>query len=185
TLHQGRVLAEAVVATRREPAPQPQTLAQALARFAFSKTSEKLLLILDTGALIQQGITSQTSAAIAQEWHDSGATDPEVSSGVPIISLPQALLVAVPSRHGSLITTRQQMLAWQSGGNSNHPLPEWVENAIGEAASLGHDSSGRFSALIDWLERNDTDIFSAEDILTAKRDNASAIQPLTADGNDW
>jgi hypothetical protein len=60
-------------------------------------------------------------------------------------------LAVFPSRGGPLLTTAAQAASWRQE-NSAVPVPASVHEAVAEALHSGHDRSGRFRTVLDWLQ---------------------------------
>src|SRR5262249_24146080 len=110
-------------------------LGEPLARLAADQLPPDSPLVLDTDALRTLGLTADTPLAApvaAVFWEPLGLT-------------------AVPTAGAYLLTSRRQSADWQTGGL---PVPGSAAAAVAEAAASGHDPSGRFRAVSDWLDLN-------------------------------
>lgn len=58
----------------------------------------------------------------------------------------------VPSRPAALLTTRARLAVWQMTAANEALVHGRLEEAVAEAAAFGHDSSGRFRTVPDWLQ---------------------------------
>jgi hypothetical protein len=79
-------------------------------------------------------------------------------------------LVYVPCRSGPILTTRLEYEIWQKANRTTHSrtvatqitLPESIEDAAAEAAAHGHDASGRFRTVADWLRNKEWSLGATE-----------------------
>jgi hypothetical protein len=141
---------------RRRAADRKQTLAEAMRRLAFEGLADQgEVLVLDSGALAEAGLSPGQSFQVPAS-QTAQEPDPEEASGGPALASLQPLgLVYVPCRPAPLVTTNRQWQAWQHSGArgevENGPVPESVARAVSSATVNGHDSSGRFRTVVDWL----------------------------------
>jgi len=66
-------------------------------------------------------------------------------------------LVYVPCRAGPLLTSRLRLASWAAAGYPDDRAPRSIEDAVTDAAHRGHDVSGRFRTVNDWLRGGDVD----------------------------
>ena len=121
-------------AARRVP-PQPsETVVQWLIRLEADPKSGLGPIVLDSSALTEEGVApSQVTSAIT-------SAEGSIWSQIRV----------VPLAFGSnmLLTTPRQAERW--GGSA----PAEVGRAVESAVRFGHDESGRFCNLLDWLDRS-------------------------------
>lgn len=119
-----------------KPEPgKPRTLGPELERLVIEQLRDQDVLIVDMEALQAEGI-------------DPGAPLPAATNGdAPRPFWEELGLVVLPCSSGPLLTTRRQALAWQSSAG------EALVQAVAEAVLHGHDRSGRFADVPDWLQR--------------------------------
>src|SRR5205823_2328401 len=144
---QQHVSAEAGAALRQQYRMKKGSyLGEALQILVVEASQEQEALIVDAVALREAGLRPETPIPAVPE----GST-PE--TGAPLWE--SLGLIYVPCRPAALLTTRRQLETWQNGSASGQPLSASVEDALAEAVAQGHDRSGRFRAVADWLRAND------------------------------
>jgi hypothetical protein len=114
-------------------------LATVLEQLAFDQLKGKATLVIDASALAEADLlptTHLSSFDAAREntpiWEHFG-------------------LVYVPTLSAPLLTTRQKLRSWRESHGSAS-LAAAVVEPVAEAAAYGHDSSGRFRIVADWLQ---------------------------------
>ncbi|MCI0456536.1 MAG: hypothetical protein L0Z62_06100, partial [Gemmataceae bacterium] len=121
-------------------------LGEALDLLALEAAQEQEVLVLDAVALDEAGLRPETPFPAA----------PEGAAAELAAPLWESLgLVYVSCRPAALLTTLRQFETWQTSAGPERPLAVSVENAIAEAVAQGHDSSGRFRVVTDWLRENE------------------------------
>jgi hypothetical protein len=126
------------------PLGRDYTLGEALERVACDASAEHDTLVIDGLALDEAGLTPATPVSAAGDtgsdsapfWHAVG-------------------LIYVPCHPAGLLTTQRRRRAWlQAAGSESELVPPSVETAVAEAATNGHDTSGRFIWALDWVRRS-------------------------------
>jgi hypothetical protein len=114
-------------------------LGEALERLVFDRLQDQEVLVLDAEALREAGLGPATplpaeAAAEARRpfWEGAG-------------------LVHLPCRAAPLLTTRRQAEAWRYAAGPATVLSPSLAQAVAEAVLFGHDRSGRFATVMDWL----------------------------------
>src|SRR5262249_35808676 len=129
--------------------------------------------VLDVHAFRAAGLQTETALAPRPAADSGGRT-----------TLPPAWealgIIFVPCRAAPLLTTRQQLAMWQSATGTTS-LPAGIDQAVAEAANFGHDNSGRFRTVLDWLQvQNQAEPNAAQHALPGELWN-----PLGMGGTDW
>jgi hypothetical protein len=115
-----------------------RTLGEALERFLFDRLQDQEVLVLDVEALRDAGLGPATPLPADA-----------VDAGRPFWE--GAGLVHLPCRAAPLLTTRRQAEAWQYAAGQGTALSPSLAQAVAEAVLFGHDRSGRFATVMDWL----------------------------------
>ncbi|MBY0522421.1 MAG: hypothetical protein K2R98_03445 [Gemmataceae bacterium] len=118
---------------------EPGQLGPWLEMLAFDCMKDQAPLVVDVRAVRQAGATLSSRVRFV----------PDGNSALPFWET--AGLVVVPCRSAPLLTSRQQLAAWQMTAGDRRPVGAGIETAVAEAAGFGHDSSGRFRTVADWL----------------------------------
>src|SRR5262249_11515252 len=92
-------------------------------------------LVLDAAAMARAGIGPDTPLP------DGGGPPPWKGAG----------LAHVPCRAAPLLTTRREADAWGAAHDGQAAESGPLAEAVAEAAAFGHDESGRFRPVADWL----------------------------------
>jgi hypothetical protein len=112
------------------------SLGEALERLVFDQAEDQEALVLDTEALREAGLGPATPLpappARGPFWEAVG-------------------LVHLPCRAAPLLTTRRQAEAWQYAARKGTALSPSLVQAVAETVLFGHDRSGRFATVTDWL----------------------------------
>lgn len=123
-------------------------LGDLLDRLAFEQLRDQGPLVVDAAALREARLTPGSAAALPAPGQEM---PPWEAFG----------LIYVPCRPAPLLTTRREAEAWQAAarlagrkGLEAALVPAAVEDAVGEAAAHGHDSSGRFRRTGAWLRHS-------------------------------
>jgi hypothetical protein len=120
-----------------------QLLGDALDDLAFELLREQVILVLDAAALQEVGLAPTTRLS------ESSAARPRNEAAV----LGEEIgLAYVPVSSALLVTTHQQVQAWSADGPWDAPAAGRLAEAVATAARDGHDPSGRFRTLVDWLQ---------------------------------
>src|SRR5262249_24474687 len=125
---------------------------EALQHLAFDGLAEQAEgLVLDAAALREAGLGPGHRFRV-----DGGGPDrASEAEGAALPSLGPLDLVYVPCRPAPLVTTRRQWHTWRrvagAGADPDSAVPPSVAGAVADAAALGHDDSGRFRTVADWL----------------------------------
>ncbi|MBL8797835.1 MAG: hypothetical protein JNM56_28315 [Planctomycetia bacterium] len=167
-------LADAAASLRRQyKSGDEWTLGRAVERFDF-EFLKNFSLIVDAEALQAAGVTpnSLLSASAWERAPRAGQSPPP-----PWASLG---LVCVPCRAAPLLTTRQQLASWQSSAASGVP-GAGVQEALAEALAFGHDRSGRFRTVADWLHQGERQVGGTG----GAGEWASSFGPLGNDECEW
>jgi hypothetical protein len=114
------------------------SLGEALEELVFNQAQDQEVLVLDTEALREAGLAPATPLPVGQAsrlpfWEAVG-------------------LVHLPCQAAPLLTTRRQAEAWQYAARKGTALSPSLVQAIAEAVLFGHDRSGRFATVLDWLD---------------------------------
>jgi hypothetical protein len=173
-VRQEQALMDAVALLRKQhSAGEAWPLGKALERLAFDHIKDQPL-ILDGRALRNAGLRPSTLLnASAWEPADGGSTLAAPWEAVG--------LIYVPSQAGPLLTSRRQLVGWQTTVGGNSQLPAGIEEAVAEAVAFGHDRSGRFRTVPDWLQLYDQGEPSAEQAAWTH----PMWNPLAAGGTEW
>jgi hypothetical protein len=167
-------VADAVAALRRQhKAGDDWPLGRVLERFDIEQL-KNYSLIVDAEALQAAGVgpNALLGAAAWDRTPRAGGTAPPPPWGT-------LGLVCVPCRIAPLLTTRQQLAVWQSSAGA--PVPSrGVEDAVAEAVSFGHDRSGRFRGVADWLQQ--TERVGGDAPAT---ESTTVFGPLGNDESEW
>jgi hypothetical protein len=140
---QRQALAEAVSRFRKlVPAGHEGQLGSWLENLALHGLRDQPRLVLDCDALREAAVAPSTAVR-------------QPNDAVPFWEA--AGLVYVPCRAGPLLTTRPRLVSWQATANADNPAPRSIEDAVADAAHRGHDTSGRFRTVNDWLRGGDVD----------------------------
>jgi hypothetical protein len=99
-------------------------------------------LVVDTAALREAGITPRTPPLPGVDRH--------------VLPWEAFRLVYVPCRAAPVLTTRRESEIWRAAARQAHRpenaiLSASLEDAVGQAATHGHDSSDRFQTAAEWL----------------------------------
>jgi hypothetical protein len=140
--------------------PVPATLGEALDRLAFDLPQDRWAVVVDAEALRDAGLGPDTplpSPPAAPFWEGLG-------------------LVPVPFPTAAVLTTRRQEGAWRAADAGTESL----EAAVAEAVRNGHDRSGRFRDVADWLSPGTACGHAAADA-----EGAADPGPLAAAGPGW
>jgi hypothetical protein len=113
----------------------PRRLGEVLSYLAFDYLKEQGPLVLDALALAEAGMVPTTPL------------DPEKPTTLPGLGL-----VHVPCRAAPLLSTPQQVRTWSPVVVQVGPPSAAVTEAVAEAVRNGHDRTGRFRTVADWLE---------------------------------
>jgi hypothetical protein len=142
-------LAEAVVAIRQQHRPaETLTLGAFLERLLLDHWKDRTPLVLDTQALGQGGLGPETVLP-AEAWERSHEPGSKRPGALPVAAPWESLgLVYVPCRAAPLLTSRRELQEWRGGIS---PVSASMEQAVAEAVLHGHDASGRFRTVLDWL----------------------------------
>jgi hypothetical protein len=126
------------------------TLAKAFQRMAFDYLKDRTSLVLDVRAFREARLSPVSTMVSGKNrfpfpWEELG-------------------IIYVPCESAALLTTRCQSRAWNAEGSPFPSLvlsptrgrregsgPKALTIAVGEAAIFGHDSSGRFRTVADWI----------------------------------
>jgi hypothetical protein len=140
---QRQALADAVTRFRKlVPPGRDGQLGSWLENLAINCLRDQPRLVLDCDALREAAVAPSTAVRQPNDavpfWEAVG-------------------LVYVPCRAGPLLTTRPRLVAWQATGTDGNPVPRSIEDAVAGAAHRGHDTSGRFRTVNDWLRGGDVD----------------------------
>jgi hypothetical protein len=135
-----RLEAAAVGLGNREEA-RPPSLGEALDRLVLDHLRDQLTLVLDARSLREAGLGPLTPLPSSEG--EAPRQDPFWE---------RLSLVAIPCPGAALLTTRRQADAWVTTSGTGRPLPRSVTDAVAEAVTHGHDGSGRFRIVADWLE---------------------------------
>jgi hypothetical protein len=163
---QKQAVAEALARFRKQARDGDQgQLGPWLETFALDYLRDQPRLVLDSSALRDAGVTA--TAAVRQPaetpfWESAG-------------------LVYVPCRGAPLLTSRERWAGWQAEGNPEGAVPVSIEHAVAEAARAGHDVSGRFRTVNDWLRGGDAEPAAAPMLLSA----GLMPQGLDPDATAW
>jgi hypothetical protein len=160
---------------RRDVASREATLAEALSLLAFEGlATQDEGLVLDAAALEDAGLHPGSTFRPGQAARVGETEGPALASLAPLE------LVYVPCRPAPLVTTRRQWQAWQQAGRGpwgestssqdaaddarevEELVPESVTSAVVAALTDGHDLSGRFRTVEDWLNHQESGIRSQE-----------------------
>jgi hypothetical protein len=113
------------------------SLGEALRRLVFDQVPDQEVLVLDVEALREAGLGPTTPLPAPEGgrpfWEGVG-------------------LVHLPCQAAPLLTTRRQAEAWQYAARQGTTLSPSLMQAVAEAVLFGHDRSGRFATVIDWLD---------------------------------
>ena len=142
---QEQQLADAVAQLRKQRSDD-WPLGTVLERLAIDQRKDRPLVV-DSLALQAAGIRRSTALG-AKAWEGAGAAT--------LLAGPweAAGLVHIGCRPAPLLTTRQQLAAWKTAPGMV-VASRSLEDAVAEAAAEGHDRSGRFRTIIDWLQLPD------------------------------
>jgi hypothetical protein len=166
---------------RQGPEDRQYSLAEALSDLAFEGlASQDERLVLDTAALEESGLSAGTTFRVGKG--DESA----------LASLRPLDLVYVPCRPAPLVTTRRQWRAWQQGlgdpaeddPDLDSLVPESVTAAVATALADGHDLSGRFRTVLDWLNRQESGVRSQEPGVR-RQESSGRPSSLTPDSVTW
>jgi hypothetical protein len=139
-MEQRHALADAVAVIQREGA-RPTTLGEALGLLVFDGLREQGALVLDVTALREAGLSPATPLP------------PPVGAPEEARAFWERMgLVPVACRAGALLTTRRQAKAWRDALGPDLPLGAFLTEPVAEAIAAGHESSGRFRTVADWLQ---------------------------------
>src|SRR5262249_10559099 len=173
-VRQEQSLMDAVALLRKQhSAGEPWPLGKALDRLAFDHLKDQRL-ILDGRALRNAGLRPSTLL-------DSAVWAPADAKASPAAPWEAVGLLYVPCQAGPLLTSRQQLAGWQAGCGGSSLLPAGIEEAVAEAVAFGHDRSGRFRTVPDWLQLYDQGEPSAEQAAWTH----PLWNPLSAGGTEW
>jgi hypothetical protein len=140
---QRQAMSDAVARFRKlVPAGQEGQLGNWLENLALNCLRDQPSLLLDTEALREASALAITPV---RQPHDAMPFWETVG------------LVYVPCRAGPLLTSRERLAAWRAAGQSDNRAPRSIEDAVANAAHRGHDISGRFRTVNDWLRGGDVD----------------------------
>jgi hypothetical protein len=114
----------------------PRRLDEVLGYLAFDYLKDREPLVLDTVALDAAGLVPATP----------------INGGKPP-TLATFSLVHVPCRPALLLSTPQQVRTWPAAAPEEMASASIVE-AVAEAVQHGHDRTGRFRTVADWLEES-------------------------------
>jgi hypothetical protein len=117
-------------------------LGEALEGLTSGPQRPRLLVVLDTTALREAGLTPE-SVFSPGEAAGGDALPPPLFAPLGLTYL--------PCRAAPLLTTRQQHELWQAAAGDDRPVSGAIEQAVAEAAAHGRDSSGRFQTVAYWL----------------------------------
>jgi hypothetical protein len=137
---QRQSLAEAAARLRSGPVGKTLPFRDVLERLAFEFLQDQGPIIVHASALREAGIGPETPLRVnpatpGQEmplWENLG-------------------LVYVPFRAGPLLTTRRQWQLWQTEAGRADVAGAALENTVAAAVARGHDVSGHFRTVSDWL----------------------------------
>jgi hypothetical protein len=138
---QRRRLEDAAAGLGKAEEGKMPSLGEALDRLVFEQLRDQEMLVLDAWALREAGLGPATPLPA-----------PEGATPAPGLFWERLGLVHVPCPAAPLLTTRRQLDAWETAGGPGGPLAPSVREAVAEAVAHGHDQSGRFRVLADWLE---------------------------------
>ncbi|MGE3807009.1 MAG: hypothetical protein AB7K24_20285 [Gemmataceae bacterium] len=162
-------LADACAAVARGQTPgRLLTLGESLVR-VLEQMPVRQAIVVDAEALERQELTpaivlavskrppqGQTPAAQLSAWTDLG-------------------LICVPAGQAFVLTTRKQLDRWLREGSA-HKIPDSLEEAVAAAVRHGHDPSGRFRSVPDWLR--------AEEYSPPRPGNAPGLERFDF-GSNW
>jgi hypothetical protein len=157
------------IANRRSE--KPLSLGDALDHLVFENLRDEPPLVLDATGLRAAGLGPHTPLP-----HKSGT-----SAGTALMPFWESVgLTYVPCSEAPLLTTEQELRSWRSTYGTA-PLVGSLANAVGEARRFGHDSSGRFRTVPDWLRSEARVARTADPAVT----NGPLAETPTADGTEW
>lgn len=154
---------DAVIALRRQrPDGTPWTLGKALERLVYDHFKQQGSVVLDTTALREAGL----GPATALPPEADPAKRASVEGRAPAPNSPSQSppfweslgIVYLPCRSAPLLTTRQEAALWRThsvGTEATQFVSDSIEAAVAEAVLYGHDRSGRFRTVADWLQGTD------------------------------
>jgi hypothetical protein len=133
-------LAEAATGLRSSQIGKTLPFREVLERLAFELLEEPSSVVVHASALREAGIGPETPLQInpakpgqeAPLWENLG-------------------LVYVPCRAAPLLTTRRQWELWQADADGAWAIGAAREDAVVAAVARGHDVSGRYRTVSDWL----------------------------------
>jgi hypothetical protein len=124
---------------------ESRPLGNLLDALVYEDLREATPLVIDAWALGDAGLMTSTPLALRPE------TSRSADEGVPLTGD----LVFVICREAVVLTTRSQLLAARASVGPERPTFAAWDEAVGDAYSFGHDCSGRFRRVDDWLEEED------------------------------
>jgi hypothetical protein len=149
---QEQAVRAADAAFRRSAAGRERTLAAALEALSAAILAEEGgPLVVDTLALRAAGLSPDRTFLVGAGPRPAAA-GPE-QAGPPLASLEPLGLICVLFRRAAVLTTLRQGRDWQQlhrGSSVTETGP--LADAAAEAAGHGHDASGRFRTVTDWLD---------------------------------
>jgi hypothetical protein len=115
------------------------TLGDTLERLVLDRLQDQEVLVLDVEALREAGLGPETPLPAKADGE----------AGRPFWEA--AGLIHLPCRAAPLLTTRRQAEAWQYAAGHATALSPSLAQAVAVAVLFGHDRSGRFATVVDWV----------------------------------
>lgn len=151
---------DALIALRKQRRGEAGwTLGKALERLVFDHFKQQGSMVLDTAALCEAGLGPTTPLPLEADAAHAAAADGRAGSPAAPSQVPpfwESLGIAyLPCRPAPLLTTRQEAGLWRTdhpGVESTQVISDSIEAAVSEAVLHGHDRSGRFRTVADWLQ---------------------------------
>ncbi len=126
--------------------PRDARLGAALNRLDLDSLRGQTALVLDAEALRAAGLRPDTPLP-------PGSRPVPAGEGPPVWEEWGLVYVFCPG--AALLTTRQERDSWPDDMGQTRPVSASIDQAVLEAAAFGHDGSGRFRTVGDWLSGSD------------------------------